>query len=204
MNKKLKSIEVGLIGCGDAVTLNASDTATEPIATYALDEFKAEKQMSFKDNGKEYFVPFHAVDHIYVSESDTEVADRPNPYGCEPRGGTDGEPWFVGTIDPSGACSDSRQVALTLTEAADEEALVNAKEGDFAVRINDTELSTFVDLDSSKIYMAGGTATSPAYPAVVYEADDADEDSVADSVENAIAAVPCDWTGEVKVYVTKK
>ncbi len=87
MNKKLKSIEVGLIGCGDAVTLNASDTATEPIATYALDKFKAEQQMSFKDNGKEYFVPFHAVDHIYVSESDTEVADRPDPYGCEPSGG---------------------------------------------------------------------------------------------------------------------
>ena len=87
MNKKLKSIEVGLIGCGDAVTLNASDTATEPIATYALDEFKAEQQMSFKDDGKEYFVPFHAVDHIYVSESETEVADRPNPYGCEPSGG---------------------------------------------------------------------------------------------------------------------
>lgn len=86
MNKKLKSIEVGLIGCGDAVTLNASDTATEPIATYALDEFKAEKQMSFKNEGKEYFVPFHAVDHIYVDESEEEVADRPNPYGCCPDG----------------------------------------------------------------------------------------------------------------------
>lgn len=88
MNKKLKSIEVGLIGCGDeAVVLNASDTAAEPIATYALDKFKAEQQMSFKDNGKEYFVPFHAVDHIYVEESEESVADRPNPYGCEPSGG---------------------------------------------------------------------------------------------------------------------
>lgn len=85
MNKKLKSIEVGLIGGGDAVTLNASDTATEPIATYALDAFKAEKQMQFKDNGTEYFVPFHAVDHIYVEETETEVEDK-NPYGCCPNG----------------------------------------------------------------------------------------------------------------------
>ena len=82
MNKKLKQADITLIGCGDAVTLTAIDTATEPIASYALDKFKAEDQMSFKDDGTEYFVPFHAVDHIYVSESETSVADRPNPYGC--------------------------------------------------------------------------------------------------------------------------
>lgn len=90
--KKLKEIEVTLIGCGDAVTLNASDTVTEPNASYALDEFKAEKQMKFKNNDNTYYVPFHAVDHIVVGESETEVADRPSPYDCEPSGGgTDGD-----------------------------------------------------------------------------------------------------------------
>lgn len=87
--KKLKNIDVTLIGCGDAVTLNAFDTVTDPDASYALDEFKAENQMKFKneDGTATYYVPFHAVDHINVSEDEEEVADRPNPYGCEPSGG---------------------------------------------------------------------------------------------------------------------
>lgn len=80
--KKLKDIEITLIGCGDSVSLSASDTATEPIATYALDEFKAEKQMAFKDGDSKYFVPFHAVDHIVVNETAESVADKADPYGC--------------------------------------------------------------------------------------------------------------------------
>lgn len=87
MNKKLKLIEVGLIGCGDAVTLNASDTTTAPIASYALDEFKRKEQMEFVNDGKDYFVPFHAVDHIEVTETSASTPDRPDPYGCE--GGSD-------------------------------------------------------------------------------------------------------------------
>ena len=85
--KKLKSIAITLIGCGEEPTvLNASDTATEPIAKYALDAFSDENQMHFKNGDAEYFVPFHAVDHIIVTESETEVADKPNPYGCCPNG----------------------------------------------------------------------------------------------------------------------
>lgn len=87
--KKLKSIEITLIGCGSAVTLQASDTVAEPTASYALDEFKREEQMQFENNDKEYYVPFHAVDHIVVIETEETVEDRPTPYGCCP-GGTAG------------------------------------------------------------------------------------------------------------------
>lgn len=83
--KKLKSIEITLIGCGDAVTLTATDTVTEPNASYALDAFKAGKQMKFKNGEDTYYVPFHAVDHIEVVETETEVADK-NAYGCCPDG----------------------------------------------------------------------------------------------------------------------
>ena len=63
------------------------DTETKPQVTYALQDFKAKKIMKFEDNGNRYLVPFHAVDHIIVTSSKTEVADRPNPYGCEPSSG---------------------------------------------------------------------------------------------------------------------
>lgn len=80
--KKLKSAEIKLIDCGDAVTLTATDTVAEPNAKYALDAFSVENMMHFKNGNNEYFVPFHAVDHIVVTESEAEVADKPNPYGC--------------------------------------------------------------------------------------------------------------------------
>lgn len=86
VTKELKNIEVTLIGCGDAVTLKASDTATDPNATYALDDFKAEKYMTLKDRENEgvtNYVPFHAVDHIAVNKTSASAADRPDPYGCE-------------------------------------------------------------------------------------------------------------------------
>lgn len=85
MKKELKSIEVSLIGCSE-VKLNASDTATDPIASYALDSFGREEYMQFKNGDTKYFVPFHAVDHIIVKANNAEVEDRPNPYGCEPDG----------------------------------------------------------------------------------------------------------------------
>ena len=80
--KKLKTAEITLIGCGDAVTLTAQDTADKPIATYAIDQFKREKQMVFENEGSEYYVPFHAVDHIIVSETEATVPDKPSAYGC--------------------------------------------------------------------------------------------------------------------------
>lgn len=83
--KKLKSAEITLIGCSEA-TLTASDTATEPNAKYALDAFSVENMMHFANGDNEYYVPFHAVDHIVVTETETEVADKPTPYGCCPDG----------------------------------------------------------------------------------------------------------------------
>lgn len=93
--KKLKTAEITLIGCGDeAVTLTATDTVAEPNAKYALDAFSVENMMHFKvvdeeesegnvvEIVSEYFVPFHAVDHIVVTETEAEVADKPSPYGC--------------------------------------------------------------------------------------------------------------------------
>lgn len=84
--KKLKTASIRLIGCGDSVTLVAQDTVTEPNAKYALDAFSVENMMHFKsrdlDSEYEYYVPFHAVDNITVSETEAEVADKPNPYGC--------------------------------------------------------------------------------------------------------------------------
>ena len=84
--KTLKKAEITLIGCGDAVTLTAQDTVTEPNGTYAIDFFKAESQMSFKNGEDAYYVPFHAVDHIVVTETEAEVEDRPNARGCCPDG----------------------------------------------------------------------------------------------------------------------
>ena len=84
--KKLKDAEITLLGCGDEVTLTAQDTATEPIATYAIDQFKREEQMSFKatieGTETQFYVPFHAVDHITVSETEATVPDKPSAYGC--------------------------------------------------------------------------------------------------------------------------
>lgn len=80
---KLKTIDITLIGCGNAVTLTAEDTTTAPIASYALDEFKRKEQMEFVNDGKDYFVPFHAVDHIEVTETSASTPDRPDPYGCD-------------------------------------------------------------------------------------------------------------------------
>lgn len=157
MNKKLKSIEVGLIGCGDAVTLNASDTATEPIATYALDKFKAEEQMSFKDNGKEYFVPFHAVDHIYVTESETSVADRPDPYGCEAEGGGgEGEVWYTGTL---GECNDGwAETQLTATDKANSADLVT-NPTNYSVMVNGVEQVVTVVAEGEAISFTDNAST---------------------------------------------
>lgn len=84
--KKLKQAVITLIGCGNAVTLTATDTVADPQATYALDAFGREDMMDFKNGDNEYFVPFHAVDHIVVTETEAEVEDKPTPYGCCPDG----------------------------------------------------------------------------------------------------------------------
>lgn len=94
--KKLTVAKITLISCGDAVELTAQDTVTEPMAKYAIDDFKAEHYMQFKDSSDdsiEYFVPFHAVDHIITYHAEADVPDRPNPYGCEAESG--GADWMT-------------------------------------------------------------------------------------------------------------
>lgn len=89
--KKLKTAVITLIGCGEeAVVLTAIDKVADPQATYALDAFGRGDIMHFTysdtstETSEDYecFVPFHAVDHIVVVETEAEVADKPSPYGC--------------------------------------------------------------------------------------------------------------------------
>ena len=69
-NKPLKTIVVKTIG---GATINASDTATDPIASDALRDFEARGIMHIRKSGGETLVPFHAVDNIDVTASVTEV-----------------------------------------------------------------------------------------------------------------------------------
>ncbi len=69
-NKPLKSIVVKTIG---GTTINAADTATDPIASDALRDFEAFQTMHIRTVGGETLVPFHAVDTIEVTATSTEV-----------------------------------------------------------------------------------------------------------------------------------
>lgn len=80
-NKPFNSIEVKTrIG----TTVTATDEAKKPIASEALDEFKADKTMHIKGESL-VFVPFHAVDVVTVTASMMSV-EKGNPYGCEAKG----------------------------------------------------------------------------------------------------------------------
>lgn len=78
-NKGLKSIVVKTIG---GTTINASDTASAPIASDALRDFEGFGIMHIKGENKVTLVPFHAVDTIEVTDAQSEVT-RPDPYGCD-------------------------------------------------------------------------------------------------------------------------
>lgn len=79
-NKPLRSIVITTIG---GATLNASDTATDPIASDAVSEFERFNTMHVRGaNGLVTLVPFHAVDNIAVTVATSEVS-REDPYGCE-------------------------------------------------------------------------------------------------------------------------
>lgn len=82
-NKPLKSIVVKTIG---GATINASDTATDPIASDALRDFEARGIMHIRKSGGETLVPFHAVDNIEVTVTATKVT-RADAY-CEEKGET--------------------------------------------------------------------------------------------------------------------
>ena len=92
-NKGLKSIVVNTIG---GATINASDTATAPIASDALRDFEGFGIMHIKGEDNLTLVPFHAVDNIVVTSAQSEVS-RPDPYGCEDES-TEDEP--SETVEP--------------------------------------------------------------------------------------------------------
>lgn len=77
--KALKSIVVKTIG---GATVNASDTASAPIASDALRDFEGFGIMHIKGEDNVTLVPFHAVDNIVVTET-KEDATKPDAYGCE-------------------------------------------------------------------------------------------------------------------------
>ena len=110
-------------------------------------------------------------------------------------GGTDGEPWFVGTIDPSAECRyDARRVVLSPTSSADIPALKSDPEG-YSVKMNELELP----------FLENGCEIPEECSIVWFETEDTIHGFVYESIGSAVGAlVPCDWTGEVKVYVTKK
>ena len=77
--KALKSIVVKTIGGN---TVNAADTASEPIASNAIAEFEAFRTMHIKGEDKVTLVPFHAVDVIEITETQSSVS-KADAYGCE-------------------------------------------------------------------------------------------------------------------------
>lgn len=78
-NKPLRSIVIKTIG---GATINAADTATDPIASDAVSEFEKFNTMHVRGaNGLVTLIPFHAVDNIAVTVSTSEVS-KDDPY-CE-------------------------------------------------------------------------------------------------------------------------
>lgn len=77
--KVLKTIAVKTLG---GTTINAADTASDPIASNALAEFEAFRTMHIKGENNVTLVPFHAVDSIVVTESTSDV-EKADAYGCD-------------------------------------------------------------------------------------------------------------------------
>ena len=77
--KSLKSIVVKTLG---GTTINAADTATDPIASDALRDFEQAGVMHIRTDAGVTLVPFHAVDDIAVSVTTADVT-KADAYGCE-------------------------------------------------------------------------------------------------------------------------
>lgn len=86
--KPLKSMEITLIGGGDAISV--ADTASKPYASQALAQFLAEQIMVIPEQeGATLYIPFHAVAVVAVTTQSSDEMSR-DPYGCEEDGGSDG------------------------------------------------------------------------------------------------------------------
>lgn len=87
--KKLKTLAVHLML--DSEVVNIADTASDDMATRALNEFKKYETMHYvtESGGNKVTnaIPYHAVQYIEVTEADGSV-ERKDPYGCEDGGVT--------------------------------------------------------------------------------------------------------------------
>ena len=88
--KALKSIVITTVGGN---TVSVADTADAPIASNALAEFEAYKTMHIVtgENEKTY-IPFHAVDNIVVTVSQSDNITKADPYCTEESDDSDQEP----------------------------------------------------------------------------------------------------------------
>lgn len=79
--KALKSIAVKTLG---GTTVSVADTATDPKASNALAEFEAFKTMHIVTGENETtLVPFHAVDSIVVTVTQSDNITKDDPYCAE-------------------------------------------------------------------------------------------------------------------------
>lgn len=79
--KALKSIAVKTLG---GTTVSVSDTATEPKASAPLAEFEAFKTMHIQTgDGEITMIPFHAVDSIVVTVTQSDDITKDDPYCAE-------------------------------------------------------------------------------------------------------------------------
>ena len=82
--KKLKTLAVHLML--DSEVVNIADTASDDMATRALNEFKRYETMHYVTTEGDVKVtnaiPYHAVQYIEVTEADGSI-EKADPYGCE-------------------------------------------------------------------------------------------------------------------------
>ena len=79
--KALKELEIKTLG---GTTVSVADTTTEPKASAPLAEFEAFKTMHIQTGeGETTMIPFHAVDSIVVTVSQSEDITKDDPYCAE-------------------------------------------------------------------------------------------------------------------------
>lgn len=85
--KKLKTLAVHLML--DSEVVNIADTASDDMATRALNEFKKYETMHYVTESEGVkttnAIPYHAVQYIEVTEADGSI-EREDPYGCDEGG----------------------------------------------------------------------------------------------------------------------
>ena len=112
------------------------------------------------------------------------------------RGGSEpvGEVWFTGEITEDTPCSEGvKSVNITATSDADVDGIL-ANPTNYAVKFNDIELPTFEDQsDEDHMLYSWSISESVISPALIYS-----------NGESWIAFAPCDFTGDVNIYVAHK